>query len=72
MAVVAYSNVAFGLYTYFTYGDIVARDPFITQAITSNNDVFMMIVKVLFCVNMVFSYRLIIFAADIIMSLTFR
>jgi len=68
MASVTFSYVAFGLYTYFTYGDIVARDPIITQVIALNDDVFMMIVKVLFCVNMIFSYPLIIFPANIIIE----
>lgn len=62
------SYVGFGLFVYFTYGKEVADDPIITQVITSPNDVFMMVVKVLFCLNMFFSYPLIIFPANMVIE----
>ncbi len=68
MLTVTCSYVGFGLFVYFTWGDKVADDPIITQIIAPQTDIFMNVVKVLFCVNMVFSYPLIIYPANMVIE----
>lgn len=56
--------LSFGLYCYFAYGNLL-----VLPLITSNfppTSIFGRIVKILFCVNLLFSYPLMIYPANII------
>lgn len=57
--------IVFGLMCYFSYGSHLLISPIITSNLP-NHDVFVDIVKVLYCINLVFSYPLVIYPANII------
>jgi len=55
----------FGEYNYFVYGDKII-DPLITSLL--GQDVFIWIIKILFSINIIFTYTLMIFPANTIME----